>query len=416
MMTIKQKISNYLLAVAILFDCNVIYQYDVSNYGLYNKLWSLFIFACLIVAIVSQNRIYFHQIKKCVMVLILSLLWIALHFVIRPGEIGSVALFVEKVLFIIIYYYFVEKNFLKQQNSSGLSTLLLAFRDVVVLVAIVSLFFWLFASVFEIIPPTGQIYSNWTSDGTPKAVFSWLGLYFETQDVDSFGMNALTRNTAIFTEAPMASMTFCFALIIDAFIDKKRNNIKTFILILAIASTVSSTGYVFIICVFLFKYCLSNNKEGVGQKLKFFLLPILFIMSLVGAAYIFSDKLDTMSYILRADDYIVGFDAWQSNPLFGWGIGKKSILINYMDAWRALSGYWGFSNGIFTVLVEGGLYIGIFYFGAFAKSFILSIRNHDVQYFAEAFLVLYLFVLTVIFYNLILLVFLFRLWIYKNNE
>ncbi len=90
----------------------------------------------------------------------------------------------RKDTFIIIYYYFVEKNFLKQQNSSGLSTLLLAFRDVVVLVAIVSLFFWLFASVFEIIPPTGQIYSNWTSDGTPKAVFSWLGLYFETQDVN----------------------------------------------------------------------------------------------------------------------------------------------------------------------------------------------------------------------------------------
>lgn len=411
MLTFIRNIFIYVLALLVVFDSNVIYQYDYALSGVYNKVWSVMVIIAMLGCVFSNKSISKHSIVKFVIVDFFILTWIAIHYMLRPYQITADALFYEKISILLAYYFFVD---CANKTNNAFDDLLIAFKNIVTVIGAASVLFWGLATVLTFIPPTGQIYSTWSSDASPVPVRSWYNIYFETQNMDAFDMGNITRNTSIFTEGPMASMCFCFALLINQFIDTKSPLICTVILIISILSTISATGYVFLLMIFIQKYIslLDYRKD----KLKVILLPIIFIVCGCIAFLVFDDKLDSSSLILRTDDYIVGFDAWSAEWLLGWGIGNHQAIVNYMDMWRVVNSFFGFSNGIFAVLVEGGLFIGGVYILSFIKGALQSKINKDIVELTETICVLYLFILSVISVQTILLIFIFRLLVYKKRN
>lgn len=109
---------------------------------------------------------------------------------------------------IFVFFFFI-------QESNNRHELLLKYRNLMIFISAVSIVFWLLGSIFHLVHPSGVVQSVWTNTGNPKPVPNYFNLYFETQELYGFA-----RNTAIFTEAPMASLHFSIALFVEMYIEK----------------------------------------------------------------------------------------------------------------------------------------------------------------------------------------------------
>lgn len=280
------------------------------------------------------------------------------------------------------------------KSIGRMTDILYTYENIIVIIAIISIVFWIFGSVLKIIPISGYAMFNWTDSGLDKQINNYWGLYYETQWTFLQGYGMLTRNTAIFTEAPMCSLHFSFALLIEAFLKEKLNFKKYVFFILAILTTFSTTGYLIVAITVFSRMIYIKNKVRMVQYLKILGIPLSLISGLIASIILIQLKLDSGSGILRLDDFVAGYKAWMENPLFGSGFGNYDVLIRHMSFWRQSKT--GFSNSIMQVLAYGGIYFGIVYM----IPFVVGIYNaiHWKQYRHCVFIggILFMFVFTII--------------------
>lgn len=263
--------------------------------------------------------------------------------------------------------------------------------------------FWIFGTNLHIIQPTGVYYSNWNQFGIYQAYPKYYNLYFETQV-----LNQITRNSSIFAEAPMASLTFSIALCIETiYLKKSRLHIlKIIILSLAIVSTISSTGYIFLILIFGYKLLTITNFNYYSNIIKLLVIPVMLIIGMLLIHYFLDQKLSTNSGLSRSKDYINSIKAWVNYPILGTGI--DTLGSNLTSALHLGIGNFGYSNSLGAILGSTGLYIFILYFISIVKSFYFGIREKDTNRIFITFIFIY-FIVTTNFLNTYILFFFFSL-------
>lgn len=258
-----------------------------------------------------------------------------------------------------------------------------------VIIGIVSLVLWMLVSCMRILQFNSSILSDWsTFNGYAARISSYHGIYFETQY-----LNNIPRNSAIFPEAPMASLHFLVALSLNfLFCQGKFSKAKNLLLILAIISTLSSTGYIGIVLLFTYKMVFYKFKNNTLNYLKFLWIIVFLIGSIVVVNLIFSQKIGSESGNIRKDDYLAAFNAWKTSPIFGVGLVSDTVK-NYMSLWRSYN--LGFSNSLMDVLAHGGLWSLVVYVGAGLKGVIsnLKIKNFNMIMFVV--MAFYLFATTI---------------------
>ena len=234
---------------------------------------------------------------------------------------------------LLVVVYLIKFNFL---------VLVEKFNNIVLLLAIISLFFWIFGSVLQFLSPTNYILSNWAENRIDS---SYYGIYYETQRILVFD-NVFIRNTGMFPESPMWSFPLCLALINEHYLVKKSSNIKKMILSLTILTTFSTTGIFVAGLIYIYK--LIYKYKG---KYKVFFLTI--VSTIIGfLAIVLREKSKTGSASLRYDDFEIGLSIWKENIFFGVGGSFSAAITSRMEAsTRGL----GYSNGLFVVLVTGGI-------------------------------------------------------------
>ena len=160
-------------------------------------------------------------------------------------------------------------------NTLGdLHLLVNAFVLTVVCGACISLLFWFFGSIVHLINPSGTIDLFW---GTEQTVNNYYGLYFEPQYSDTFiGRFHLTcRNSFIYPEAPVCCFMLISAnLLNNLFIKNKTSNL---ILSIAILSTLTVTGFLYVMALVLSSSINSKTKSHLkvfAQIISFILIPV----------------------------------------------------------------------------------------------------------------------------------------------
>ena len=246
------------------------------------------------------------------------------------------------------------------------------------MIATISLLFWVFGSVLHLLSPTGTVISGWTgaeeTDG--NSVATYYGLHFEPQLI-LFKNVRLARNSGIFTEAPMASFVYSLALLMELLLKKESNIRRCIILSCAIVSSFSTTGMITMILAIAFKYLLSKPVFSIGRVIKVMIVPVGLIVVGYMAYSMFIEKMGQGSGMIRMDDFRAGFLAWKENPIFGAGFGEEDVLKNHMSAWRWYNQ--GFSNSIFYILAQCGLYLGIVYFLGIVRGISNSINSKNAK-------------------------------------
>lgn len=389
---------SFLIALSLILDCRPIWGSITTSGNL-----RLFTFIGLIIGIflsfISARNI---QISKYAINIFFFLGIYIFIYLMQPSNNLQLAngILIE-VSFLSIYMYIIVFF-----ETHVMSLVIRYYINLLVLISMVSLFFWIFGSILKIIKPTGLVLSTWgTQYGKATAVNSYYNIYFETQS-----LNNIIRNSAIFTEPPMASLNFLIAFIFQILVNKndKYHLVKEIILILGILSTMSSTGYIALLIIFLFRSIFGKYKN------KEFLLPVILILSVISVIvihYLFISKLENASGQTRADDFKAGYEAWKLHPYMGSGL-NNNIYQNFMANWRRNN--LGLSNTIMDVLVSGGIYMFVPYLISIIYSITVSLRKYDLDSIILVTIIVYLFI-TTIFTNTYILFFLFIFMVVNSN-
>lgn len=101
------------------------------------------------------------------------------------------------------------------------------------------------------------------------------------------------------------------------------------------------------------------------------------------------------------DDYAAGFTVWKKSFLWGVGFSNWDVIKSYMSLFRRDN--LGFSNGIFVVLVEGGLLLLSVYIFPIITCIYNALKQNKLGLAAFTVVVIIEFVVAVIHYEFLMM-------------
>ena len=396
-------IITYVAAAAMVVQCRSIWMH-LRDYGPWvNRSTALVLGICLM-ALAFKNDgekngpgIRWPSIKTGIIIMLYLLLFVLLDPVNYRRVLRCGLLLCSVIIFL-------DSRGGKEKAAS----LLGAFRDVVVIVAGVSVVCWFFLSLLHIIPYpwSGSVYVDWSDNGKIIWRTHFMYIYYETQ---WFITGYVARNSAIFVEGPMANYIFSLAFMTDFYIldsrGPKAHRRCRIILALAMLTTFTATGWFLMALMWIMKNLPDVRKkrrsagsfrEHLAQEKK---MIVLAAMVLAFVVLLLWNKTTTESSSIRMDDIRSGFKAWLSSPLWGVGFENTPYIARFASPWRLNN--LGYSNSPVEVLAEGGLMLFIPYGGAILRGASRSFRSGNYAHIAFEICFLVLFAVTIIPYQYI---------------
>jgi len=326
------------------------------------------------------------KILSCFAVMACVIAYWSIWFLADSLKSGSMITILVQFLAIVVYCYLVEDSVNETMRK---------FSNIVFVIAVVSLFFWVFGSLLGRISATGSLYTTWTGSDVVRKVSSYYGIYFEMQSATFFGLTAspIIRNTAIFTEAPMASFIFSIAFLYELLMRERVGWKRCAIIAITVISTISTVGVTVLIIACGLKFVLTKSKTKGGLSLKMFILPMALVVVLVALNFLVEQKLGTNSGSVRIDDFVAGYKAWMDAPLFGNGYGNDASVQRYMSSFRSYNQ--GLSNSPAQILAYGGIYLFLPYCISAFRGIFRLVRSRQWIRMAFYLVVLYAFIITI---------------------
>ena len=277
-----------------------------------------------------------------------------------------------------LYYFFIFPStiflVLIESYANSLYKFINKFVQVIIIMAYVSLFFWCFGSILNVISPTNYVLNGWVNGSVTSSYFN---LYFETQGINFLGIHFI-RNSGIYAEGPMWNLMLSLALMVQVLLLSK--NTKREIILLLTIFTVASTTGIFIIG-FLYIYKSIRYLKGWQRVITFSTVPII----VYGLMQVIDDKSNSISASIRLDDFFAGISAWKESPFLGSGFynGLK-VFESYMNT--GIRSNLGNSDSFVLILAQGGILLGILYFYPmfkilFSNKYTINLKIFTILYF-----------------------------------
>lgn len=357
---------------------------------------------------VMWNYISFAFWQKKILVLALAF-FCMISIVVNRKITESAIIFVTAIGILLMVYIAVTREYIKTYIATFMIPFLIfilfcmvyirnkkihyfieAYGNIMTFFAAISLFFWVFGSVFHILSGTAKLIYHWAD--TDLQTVTYYFLYFENpaQAVNRFGIDII-RNTGICPESPGYSSLLLYALIVELYYRKVQKRSHVVILVLTILSTISTKGVFFLLEILLLNYLVLNQKKTVLQKfIKIFGVCILILGVMICGYYLLSQKVGGRSFSMRIEDINATLITWLHHPLFGCGFGNAEEIVSHIKTYRENN---GLSMGLLVLLAQGGLWLFAMYLGGF----VLPYLKQKDQRIRGKILVVFLLILTDIF-------------------
>lgn len=256
--------------------------------------------------------------KKHVILILTFGICIALTLVKNVRSIIDVTLF----LYIPIVASLLLAAFMQPEDFWRLTS---RFIKVMLVIAVVSLFFWTFGSVLKMIPYSKAVTFDWDGD---RAGYSYFGLYYEPLwmriNIPEYGV--FQRNCGIYTETPM----YCFLLSNAYCLYRLQQNQKKWIIVVfcaTIASAVNITAIVAIILFEIIRYALGMKLYGRRDIFKFIVLPCIGLIGIYSIFALIETKLGSFSGSVRLDHLESCVKTFVSSFPLGAGYGTHGSIV-----------------------------------------------------------------------------------------
>jgi len=328
-------IFDYLFVITLVLDCNSIWLTIDSMSTWFQEFIGILMGLALVGRFMTTKRINRAFLTRGILWALFIAGYVLIYYAIDAIKSTSIIKQGISLLVVILYYYICGKD---------ANRILFKYKKVVVIIATVSLLFWIIGSLFGLVGSTSTVFSGWNN----SYVNSYYGIYFETQKSKFVNGVSFVRNSAIFVEAPMASLHFSIALLIELLLSSKPKKISCIVLTLSIFSSYSVTGIILVIVVLFLYFLMRRSKSNIKSLIKFFIIPIVLVVAISVFWNLISDKLDSASGFCRLDDFVAGFKAWMDYPIAGNGFKNDAAIIKYMNPSRMANK--GFSNSPMKIL------------------------------------------------------------------
>ncbi|TDE68809.1 hypothetical protein E0E02_01715 [Streptococcus sp. KCJ4932] len=380
---------SYTFVTAIMLNSRSVWMHLNHTGGKFSECMLLLLVGSLFGYLLTKGQLNYNYLGITMMIILIVTGYIGFWLVITNYKLVSGSKFILATATILSYYYLSD---VKERRE-----VLLRYRNVVLFVATLSMICWLLFSMLKLGSPTSHVFSTWTNTGDPKPVASYYGIYFESQILHGF-----VRNTAIFTEAPMASLQFTIGFLIEFLVSEKVHPLNRILFTLAILSTTSTTGILLVLFFWLYTIISAKNYGTIIALIKVTIVPVALIAAVIIANVMLTAKMGESSGSIRTDDFIVGMKAWSHKPLLGNGFNNSDAIKAFMGGWRSYNT--GFSNSITQLLAQGGLCMFLLYMLPIFSNFKNFLRNRKYRVFLIGFLYLFTFTMFTYQYILILLI------------
>lgn len=258
------------------------------------------------------------------------------------------------VNFVIIFGLFFINLAFSFDVKKEIKNITKVFVNIMVVITVVSLFFFVFGSILKWIKPSNKIMINW---GEERLIDSYFCIHFNTQTIEVL-KNTIYRNSSIFTEAPMFALNLSFALATEIFLNDKKKTNNVIILIIGLISTLTLSAFVNIFLVYVL-WAIINYKYIILDKKKVILNIILLIITILFLFVFWGFRSNSASLSIRIDDYQASFKAFSNHAIIGNGYNNELAIKEYFSDFRKYNN--GLSNSIFVILAEGGIYLSLIY-------------------------------------------------------
>lgn len=376
----------YLIVVVILLDSATMYRY-VTTSPLYGRGFGLELGCLCVLFVLLSGRL---SIRTGTLVRLLAVVAVFLVYalVTRYNTSRFLTSFVGAFVFLFLFAYFLYRR-------GEMQKFLRVFSNVMLVMCFVSLFFWLFGSLLDLLPGRTELTYYWAN--RYRTTFTYAYLYFENPVQNS--VHGTICNLGIFTEAPGYSSFLTYALLIEMVFrklavtkEKRRDCFRRIVVFMVtLLSTSSTKGIMVVMLAIAIEYIAKGSRTRLLSVVKVVAtVLVIAVIAYVGNNMI-SQKLTTTSGIVRWDDFVAGIEAFLEHPLFGSGYQNSQAVIDYQDVTRTNR---GLSMGLTVLLAYGGLWLTAVYLGAVRAAY-------DIRLFSEKKSIWFL-VVAVLFFNLLI--------------
>lgn len=353
-------IIEYILAFFVLIDCNSVYANLVNSP--YNLQKMSLVFSLILIGVIFwKDKVTWKEILKFSIfpsgVLFLYAILLSLLIKIPDGLYGS---YIKYFVFFLPISIFLFR--LYRQRSQDYQ-LFYRIADIVLVLSLVSLFFWLSGSILDIIQPNKVIQSRW---GSMAEIDSYWGVQFlrsEQMETIGFLNISIYRNIGLYPESPMFDIALLLALCTELFL---KNNARKWRIGILLVTIVSTFGTLAIILAMAALFLKTFERVKTFGKWKWAVFLMICGLIAIVVVLLYNKKLyGTGSYNSHLDDLVACLKAWRTSPLFGTGFENNSIIHEFMADFR--KGNKGYTTSAGAILAHGGITLFLIYIIPFLR-------------------------------------------------
>jgi len=262
-------------------------------------------------------------------------------------------------------------------NIKAGKLLLKYYANIMIVLALISLVFFPFTNLLNVIPSIGEINVQWRGN----APFHNYFFIFFNNGYSNY-TSWLIRNTGVFVEAPQYGLNLILALMYELGVNRNINIKHVSILALTILTTISFGSIMTMLLMFYIRFLMINPKSRSLRRLKAGFSIGFLIIVIITLVYLLNEKMGNgNSFSIRVDDFTSGFQSWRLHPIIGNGYGNTKVIQEFIGSFRSWSlrnNIIGFSNSWAMILSNGGLMLILIYLWSivsFLKSSFHNIGN-----------------------------------------
>lgn len=398
------------MALCVVLEGRSVWLYLQDTGGYYRAALKICIAVTTICMCGIGLRISEKRIKEGSLCILIFSAYVGIYGLISDSRISTVTWWVLCVDAIIFELYIIEDRLQRRD----IPIILEFYTNIITVIALVSVFFWLMGDLLNLIKVTSTHYYTWANRDEGTKINSYLGLYYSVGAQRALGLT-ISRNGAIFTEAPMAALHFTLSFLVEIYLKRKKSLIKAIVLVIAIMSTLSSAAIIVVMIAIICKTLLKRNKRVLSNLVRMMAICFLIVVGYEAMTKIIELKLQQQSWQVRLNDYEVGLEVWMRNVLLGCGFQNDKALRDAMPSWRSFNN--GYSNSIMQLLAQGGVYLAFPYLVCVAQGVRHSISNREWGKCVFIVCFLALFTTSIFTYNYFSVMFLLTIMCFENmNE
>lgn len=352
---------------------------------LYSSMWALFttangntffrlsypLLAVLIFLRLRGRAILAPRWKRLVLIAV----FLALYAVFTRYNLARFGLYyVIPLLMLMLYIGLTD-------DRQACLSLLYKLSDIVIVLAVISLFCFIFGTCLGVLPGRSTVTYNWAQ--ATRTCGTYFHLYYESQSIIFLGRD-LVRNCGLFMEAPGFAIFLVYSAAVELLLRKKLRLLPCAILCVTALTTFSAKAILLVVLTCGLRYMIERSRTILGHRFKLVVLPAVLVAVAMLAVVLIADKMTSASFFIRFDDVQACIKTWLTRPIFGTGYWNDESVVPFFSFAGRYND--GLSMGFAVILAQGGLYL----FALYLLPMIFCIRRFhgvDRAYIAAFFLV-----------------------------